>query len=215
MKRPKITNVLASSVNGLIAGSSREADQQRKSYNLTNQEDQAHLASVMSTCDAIITGANSLRSEEGLRTENGLHGHPPTWIIFTTEGIDKNHAFWSQSKIKRVLVSPEPVDCFDQGVLNLVSGEKSAVEVCVGWLTENKYEHALIFGGGVINHMFYAKKQINELILTVSPILFQSQTAVNILPNEIDVVKMDLLSFKKDVSHNIYAHYKIRNSNYS
>jgi len=210
MQRPKITNVLASSINGLIAGSPIEPDSQRKSYNLTNQEDQSHLVSIMANCDAIITGANSLRSESGLRPENGIHGHPPTWVVFTTKGVHKDHFFWKQKNIKRVLVSPSLVDCFDDDVMNLECGSNSPVDTCIEWLTQNQFKHALLFGGGSINQMFYKKRLVDELILTVSPVLFQAEESVNIIPSNLSPVSMKLLNSKSDASHNLYLHYKIQ-----
>ena len=213
MPRPKITNVIAASINGLIANHKHESDSQRSLFQLTNSSDQKHVAKMMATSDAIITGANSLRSESKLRTELGLGGKCPTWIIFTTKGISKDHAFWTQNQIKRVLVSPSKIENHNKDVIHLVAKNKSSVDTVLDYLTDNAYEHALLFGGGQVNQMFYEKQMVDELVLTTSPVLFQSEDSVNILPKSIKPISFELLSVNSDESGNVYSAYQVTNKN--
>ena len=100
----KIINVMAASLDGYINSQAAQGDKERAQLGFTSPEDQKFVESLMRQCDAIIVGAESIRAAGQLWSLPESEKQP-TWIVVSRQGLDKNHIFWQQDKIPRVLVT--------------------------------------------------------------------------------------------------------------
>jgi riboflavin biosynthesis pyrimidine reductase len=80
-------------------------------------------------------------------------------------------------------------------VENLVYGDQNPATYVYKQLEKCGYQRVLLFGGGVINRMFYDLGLVNELRLTVAPIFIGKASAPYLLaPDLKSSVRMRLLS---------------------
>ena len=168
-----ITNVMAISLDGLIGRNAFESDVERRKYNFTNSDDREFVREQLVCADAVITGANSLRASGCAWTVNNDRGVNPAWIVFTTKGLSVELEFWRQKTIRRVLVSPFPVQeelCAASGVENWTLTENSPIEV-VHRLGREGLGRILLFGGGAINKLFYENQLVDFAKITVCPLV--------------------------------------------
>ena len=168
----RIINVMATSLDGKIALHDDESDAARRAYGFTNKDDQEFVRSMLESADAVITGAKSLRASGGAWQVRNHKGKLPAWIVLTTRGIDESLKFWDQTDTERWLVSPTPLPfSHPRGVRNLCYGDLDPVEFTVDALRNAGFSTILLFGGGEINRMFYQSGLVDELRLTICPII--------------------------------------------
>ena len=168
-----ITNIMAISLDGLIGSNAFESDVERRKYNFTNSDDREFVREQLECADAVITGANSLRASGCAWTVTNDRGVNPAWIVFTTKGLSADLEFWRQKPIRRVLVSPFPVQeelCAASGVENWILTEKNPIEV-VQRLEREGLGRILLFGGGSINKLFYENQLVDFAKITVCPLV--------------------------------------------
>ena len=168
-----ITNVMAISLDGMIGKHALESDVERRAYEFTNLDDREYVREQLQHADAVVTGANSLRASQATWKVLNDRGVNPAWIVFTTQGIDASMEFWSQRDVRRVLVSPFPVNealCAKSGVENWVFHEQ-AVEKVVAKLDNDGLRRVLLFGGGAINKLFYEKGFVDFAKITICPLI--------------------------------------------
>ena len=203
----KIINVIASSLDGCIAAKNLENDRDRHSYHLTSKADQQFVREQVARADAIITGADSVRASKKLRPEKNDKGHFPHWYVLTTKGLDKNLEFWEQTQFKRTLVSPNGVALYDKSVNNLIYGKKNPAHAIFEDLKNQGAETVLLFGGGKINALFYKAGLVNELYLTLSPVIVGSANPARFIDTSEKLMALKtpqiltLQEVKKDESH--------------
>jgi len=182
----KIVNVMAASLDAHIAGSEEESDEQRRSYGFTNEVDRKFVRQQIQTCDAIITGASSMRASGSAWPEMGKSGRPPHWYVYSRSGLKEGLAFWAQSDFPRTIVSPNAFSSFyDRRVENLVYGETSAATAVYKDLIQKGYQKVLLFGGGYINKLFYEEGLVDELLLTVCPLFVGNPAAPQLVTGQL------------------------------
>ncbi len=211
----KIINVIASSLDGCIAAGPLETDEQRLSYHLTSKADQEFVRERILDADAIITGAESVRASGSLRSERNRQGDFPLWAILTTSGLDKNLEFWNQVQFERWMVSPNPIAMHDKKVVNQTYGLANAAEFLASKLKDRGVETALLFGGGKMNALFYAAGLVDELYLTLSPVIIGSSEAVDFFDTEnlkSNLPSPQIMQLKnvKQVHNQLFLHYSIK-----
>ncbi len=168
----RLINVMASSLDGRIGAHDREGDEEREQIGMTGSEDQFRLRQHIESSDAIIVGATSIRANRACLDHPGKNGSAPAWYIFAQSPIPEDYEFWSQHHIKRVLVSPFPLPIkAGSGVENLVYGKVEPAVFLHQYLERQGVQIALLFGGGVINNWFYSQGLVDQLELTLSPLL--------------------------------------------
>ena len=168
-----ITNVMAISLDGMIGKHALESDVERRAYDFTNLDDREFVREQLMHADAVITGANSLRASGATWQVLNDSGVNPAWIVFTTRGLDAGLEFWGQQGVRRVLVSPFPVNetlCAKSGVENWVYPEHAAARV-VERLDKEGLCRVLLFGGGSINKIFYENNFVDFAKITVCPLI--------------------------------------------
>lgn len=169
-----ITNVMAVSLDGRIGKHALECDNQRRAYDFTNADDSEWVREQLTTADAVITGANSMRASGATWRVTNDRGRFPTWIVLTQEGLDKGLPFWKQHDVDRVLVSPSAVQsdlCQMSGVESWISGLENPAKLIVQRLEEQNLSRVLLFGGGMVNNLFYEAGLVNFAKVTLCPII--------------------------------------------
>lgn len=168
-----VTNVMAISLDGMIGKHALESDLDRRAYDFTNMEDKNFVRSQLEQADAVITGANSLRASGSTWRVLNKRGLYPAWIVFTTRGIDEGLEFWRQTEVRRVLVSPFPVQkdlCAARGVENWIIKENE-LSLLMDKLDALGMQNVLLFGGGHINKIFYENGLVDFAKITLCPLL--------------------------------------------
>lgn len=208
----QIINVMGASIDGRIASHPNESDAERKRYGFTNEADHAHLRRLLATCDAVIVGGHSVNVSGGVMEVQRDDGAYPTWVLCSNSGFAIDQPIWSQPNTPKWLVSREALAekrC-PVGVRNVVYGDigvaKAAVEVC----KEAGFERVLLFGGGIINREFYAAGAVDQLILTVCPVVVGRSSGVPVVAPQLEVpVHLELTQTKTE-GDLVFLHYLVK-----
>lgn len=168
----RLINVMASSLDGRIGAHDREGDDERQALGMSNPEDQRLLRHHIERSEAIVVGATSIRANGACLDHPGKSGKPPVWYIYAQSPIPEHFEFWKQTHIPRVIVSPKPLPIVSgSGVENLVFGSEEPAVFLYKRLLGKRYESVLLFGGGIINSWFYEQGLVNQLELTIAPLM--------------------------------------------
>lgn len=205
----KIVNIMASSLDGFIAIKTREDDHERMTAGLSSPEDQEFLRQELSQSDAVIIGANSIRSNGGCAVLSPGEGANPHWFILTSQGLEARLPFWQQHTVPRTLVARDKVSVYASDVNLLTYGVHDHVTFLVKTLEMRGFKRVLLFGGGDINADYYNQKQVHELKLTLSPVLVGSKNAPHLLVPKLTVpIQLSLMA--SHVKGNfVFLHYTV------
>ncbi len=180
----RIINVMAASLDGKIAGHSLESDRERREYGFTNKADQEFVRHQLTTADAVVTGANSLRASHGAWQVPNLKGRFATWVVLTRSGLDHSLRFWKQDEVDKWIVTPDAGMKIPDGPRNrlLVSpAQGNPAPFIAKQLKDAGYQKVLLFGGGDVNRLFYEAGLVDELCLTLCPLMLGTPEASNLL----------------------------------
>ena len=212
-KRPDIINILASSLDGKIASKAFETDSERRDSGFVSTEDKKVMQELLSTCDAVFMGANSLRSSKGaLRVPNLKE--QPFWVIFSRQAFpEKKHPFWKQSGIKKFTF------CIDGRFKSLRKIEfkthqniKGRLDDYLLYLKTQGVKKIALLGGSQLNNIFWSLNYVDELRLTLSPRILASYHALSILKLNKNLnkrLKIKKYRVKKDF---VYLEYLVSDS---
>lgn len=204
----KIVNVMAMSVDGHIACHSSEGHDSRLESGFTNAEDQAHLAQLVGTADAVVVGAQSLRVEQSLPKWNGRRGSL-FWYVFSHGEKEKlamtqdlliaagaEFSFLCNSKGG----GRDSVVPFTEESLRIILEQECRVR---------QHEKVLLLGGSEINALFYRCNLVDELILTVSPVIQARPHSVALIAKSLSFsIELSLIDVKR-VADSVFLHYKV------
>ena len=204
----RLTNVMVGSLDGEIATKSLETSQERIQHGLSSSADSDHFQREVLHCDAVIIGAETLRTEGSVLSLKNDRGEYPLWVILTSRGFDGDLPFWQQKDIPRLIVSSKPWESpsseVDVKVLdsNLPPGQQT-----LDLLQEQGKERVLLLGGGEVNRTFYTEHLVDELKLTIAPLLIGKglSRVVNSPLREINRFSLISCEAKDDF---IFTHYK-------
>jgi 5-amino-6-(5-phosphoribosylamino)uracil reductase len=177
----KIINVMAISLDGSIASKGNERDSVRKEYGFLAEEDRRHVLSLLADADAVIAGGESIRCSGGAFDLVNHKGVSPKWMVLTNQGLPETLRFWQQDKIDRWLISEKilsNVPAHRGEVTNFPYGEGSPAELIRKKLIEANCEKVLLFGGGRVNQLFYEAGLVDELIVTICPVIFGTKEPI-------------------------------------
>ena len=235
LNRPHITAVLAMSADGKIA------DATRRAARFPSAVDKAHLEAQVALADATLFGAGTLRaygttlpvSDMALIEERRSRQQPdqpvqivcsamckldrawpffrqpvPRWLITTTEGIQP----WRSSSdghrpFSQVLINERPFNW--QAVMqDLRTGKSGLSETS----RRAPIERLLIMGGGELVASLLCENLIDELYLTICPLLIGGKTA----PSPVGGLGFTLprtpqlkLQSTKVEGNEVFLHYKV------
>ncbi len=211
----RLINVMAASVDGHIGLEPGQTDAARLASGFTSRADRQLLLAEVCEADAIIMGASSLRANPRLFEVKNRKQVYPHWFIVSKQGFAADLYFWQQNHIPRTIVSPavlsappgvDPRSCDNL----LVSAESSVAATIVARLTKLSYKRVLLFGGGYINPLFYAAGLVDELKLTLCPLLVGNEQAPRLLSGPLPQsgLALHLLSCTSDEGC-VFLHYRV------
>lgn len=208
----QIINVMGASIDGRIASHPNESDAERKRYGFTNEADHAHLRRLLATCDAVIVGGHSVNVSGGVMEVQREDGVYPTWVLCSNSGFASDQPIWSQPNTPKWLVSRKALAegrC-PGGVRNVVYGGEGVAKAAVEACRAAEFERVLLFGGGIINREFYAAGAVDELILTVCPVVVGRSSGVPVVAPELDVpVHLELTQTETE-GDLVFLHYLVK-----
>ena len=208
----QIINVMGASIDGRIASHPNESDAERKRYGFTNEADHAHLRRLLATCNAVIVGGHSVNVSGGVMEVQRGDGAYPTWVLCSNSGFASDQPIWSQPNTPKWLVSREALAegrC-PGGVRNVVYGGEGVAKAAVEACRAAGFERVLLFGGGIINRAFYAAGVVDELILTVCPVVVGRSSGVPVVAPELDVpVHLELTQTETE-GDLVFLHYLVK-----
>ena len=208
----QIINVMGASIDGRIASHPNESDAERKRYGFTNEADHAHLRRLLATCDAVIVGGHSVNVSGGVMEVQREDAIYPTWVLCSNSGFASNQPIWSQPNTPKWLVSREalPEERCPGGVRNVVYGDEGLAKAAVEACRAAGFERVLLFGGGIINREFYAAGAVDELILTVCPVVVGRSSGVPVVAPELEVpVHLELTTTETE-GDLVFLHYLVK-----
>lgn len=208
----KVINVMGASIDGRIASHPHESDAERKRYGFTNEADHAHLRRLLATCDAVIVGGHSVNVSGGVMEVQRADGVRPTWVLCSNAGFAPEQPIWSRPDTPKWLVSREALteDRCPGGVRNVLYGDAGLAEVAVKACREAGFECVLLFGGGIVNREFYAAGAVDELILTVCPVVVGRSSGVPVVAPDLEVPVHFELQQAETEGDLVFLHYLVK-----
>jgi 5-amino-6-(5-phosphoribosylamino)uracil reductase len=175
-----VTNVMAMSLDAQIASAPDERDEARAAAGFTNQDDKDHLLALLRTADAVVVGSRSLLASGGAFEQLNDKGRQPAWVVATNRGLPAGAPFWRQAGVPRWLASQSALTLPDYtgAVEAIVYGASPPAAAILQALAARGLDRVLLFGGSEVNRLFYSEGLVDELWLTVCPLILGSSTPV-------------------------------------
>lgn len=209
----RIVNVMAASLDGKIAEHALESDGARRQYGFTNKSDQEFVRLQLTTADAVITGANSLRASQAAWQVPNHDGKFATWIVLTNSGLDENLRFWSQDEVEKIIVTKNSklvLPPSKNSRLILVPEARNIAEFLVAELKRVGLQKVLLFGGGHVNRLFYEAGLVDDLLLTLCPLMLGAPEAANLLSPPLSRPVHFLLESSNRVGDLLFLKYTVK-----
>lgn len=207
----KIINVMGASVDGRIASAADESDADRERYGFTNPADRRHLDAMLATADAVIVGGHSVNVSGGVIPAARPDGAFPTWVLMSNHGFAANEPIWSHPEVPKWIASGASLDRTRTSGANrcLHAADNLPGEIAKACAAEG-FERVLLFGGGRVNRQFYRAGLVDELILTVCPVIVGRASGVPIVAPELDEpVLLEFESLREEEGM-VFIHYLVK-----
>lgn len=167
-------------------------DSSDKRLNLSSAEDWLGVRELRTWCDAILVGANTVRSdnpslmvrEESQRTERVKRGFEPdiTKVTVTASGnLSPEFDFFREGSGRKIVIAQKGAD---QELLNalkpyaeVVELEQISAKAIARRLSEMGVESLMVEGGSKILTMFLEEGVVDEMRLAVAPIFVGDSSA--------------------------------------
>lgn len=178
---------MAASVDGKVAAYPGELDDARRIYGFGGADDHAHMLAILKTADAVVVGRKSVVASGGAFAVTNERGAGVRWCVVTNQGMPAGHPFWTQHAVPRWLLSRAPLSGLDPayGVENKIYGDNSPADAALTALQAAGAQTVVLFGGGELNREFYRRGLVDELILTICPVLYAQVAAVPLVAPEL------------------------------
>lgn len=222
--RPHTTTILAVTADGKIA------DYTRSAARFGSATDKAHLESQISLVDGVIFGAGTLRaygtslpiSNTKLiqsRQNRGQSLQPIHIVVSASGKIDSGLKFFQQPIPRWLLTTKDNSqlwqnnNLFDRVIVGKTNS-KSSFEwsEILAQLFNLGIEKLAILGGGELVASLLAIGAINEIWLTVCPVIFGGVTAPTPVAGkgwlQSEGIKLDLLEVKH-IGQEVFLHYRV------
>lgn len=232
--RPKTNVILAMTADGKIA------DRSKTAARFGSDTDKAHLEQQIALVDGVIFGAGTLKAYGSSlpitnpnllrQRQDFMKALQPVHIVVSASGNFNYQARFFQQSIPRWLLTTEN-EGIRQGVGSRVQRNSLFERIIIGKLLENKnsfdwreilpqfkqlgIDRLAVLGGGELVASLLALDLIDELWLTVCPVIFGGQNA----PTPVEGIgclqsqgkKLRLLEVKQ-IEQEIFLHYKVLKS---
>ncbi len=205
---------MAVSLDGRIATRPDEPDRERRALGFTNDDDRRHVEALLADADAVITGAASLAASGGAWVVNNRRtGKPPIWVVMTRRGLPASSRFWRQTELERWVVSPAvvPIPADAGSVRALIYGDDQPASVVRAALEAAGANISLLFGGAEVNRQFYKEGQVDELSLTVCPLVVGTENAVPLVSPPLPSPVSLTLQGSHHCGNLVFLNYKVLN----
>lgn len=223
LNRPRTTVVLAMSADGKIS------DAERSHPKFGSQKDFDHLELQVAQSDAVLFGAGTLKAggsamrvqKQALIQQRLDAGKPeqPAQIVCTRSGkIDPDIKFFQQPVPRYLLTTPDGAEYwkthsgFDR-VLCPVHEDEIDWHQAFDNLYQQQIESIAVLGGGEIVAALLEADLIDELHLTVCPLLLGGQTAPSPIEgagfSQEDASRLTLMSVKRE-EQELFLHYQVQ-----
>lgn len=202
---------MAVSLDGASARHAGETDTERHVYGFGSSTDFDFLIETIQNADAVIVGKGSVE-KNGLIDTKCSDGSYPDWYVFTNSGFPKDHLV-VKNKVPVTLVSRDilPGHNYFYGAEKIIFADKNPVDILLDELKRNGKKTVLLLGGGTLNTLFYKEQRVDELFLTLCPVILASGGAVDFVKPALPApVKLVLKSSKVD-GNLVFLKYKVQN----
>ena len=213
--KPKITLSAAITLDGKLS-------QKNKKIVLSSKSDKIRVHKLISKFDAILIGKNTVEQDNPLLTVRHVRGKNPIRIILDSQGTIKNTSkiIKTAKNIPTIivisqLVSKRNFNRLKKLPLDVIICGKTQVNITklVHILFKKGIKKILLEGGGTVNLSFLKNNLIDEIIITVTPLILGSQNSVNLFEGNLlkSITKSPILKLKKvqKNKNEIILHYKL------
>lgn len=222
MKKPQVSIIMASSIDGKITLSNYEK------VKFASYEDKKFLLKKRSEYDCIIMGALTVKKGSSSTTSDLIKEKPkqPLNVLISTD-LNLNPSklrYFKDDEIKRVIftTSKSPVkkrkelEKFSEIII--VKKDKNGLvdvkEVYESLVNQFDCKKILIEGGGLLNKSFIEKNLVDDLYLTICPIIISDIKARSFVEGagltKEHIKKLKLLNLKRNKSGELFLHYKFK-----
>jgi 5-amino-6-(5-phosphoribosylamino)uracil reductase len=233
--RPYTTVVLAMSADGKIA------DRQRQAARFGSEIDRLHLEQQIGAADAVLLGAGTLRAygtslgvqDPSLLSQRQDRGQSPqpVQILCSRSGqIDPHWRFFQQAFPRWLITCQDPLgwwwdpaicNAFERvlGGQNLPQERKSDADISWQWigglLGQQGIRSLAVLGGGTLVASLLAQQAIDELHLTLCPLLLGGESAPTPVEGmgwlQSTAIRLELLQVET-IGHEVFLRYKVSSS---
>jgi 5-amino-6-(5-phosphoribosylamino)uracil reductase len=221
--RPQVTVVLAMSADGKIA------DRDRSPARFGSSADNAHLETQIAQADAVLIGAGTLRAygtslsitQPTLLHQRQNRGQPsqPIHVVCSRSGeLDPTARFFTQPFPRWLLTTATGAQawsgtaCFDRVLVAATAQGEIFWQQAFAEFTAAAIHRLVVLGGGELVATLLAENWVDELWLTVCPLLLGGTTA----PTPVDgwgfpasiAPRLDLLAVIQHQSE-VFLHYRV------
>jgi 2,5-diamino-6-(ribosylamino)-4(3H)-pyrimidinone 5'-phosphate reductase len=214
--RPYITLSAAISIDGKIA--TRTGDSK-----LSSKKDKTRVHKLRAKTDAILIGSNTVRRDDPMLTVRYAKGKNPIRIVLDSQaGINpKSKIIKTSSKIPTIIAVSKKATRKNIARLEkhpieiMVAGNKNIdVKKLLTLLFRKKIKQILLEGGGTINWEFVRQGLVDEIIITIEPLLIGGKEATTLVEGEGFAMiskskKLKLRNISK-LGNELVLHYKVR-----
>ena len=221
MKNTKVSIIMASSLDGKITLPNCEK------VRFTSDEDKRFLIKMRSEYDCVIIGALTVKKGCSPVISNLIKdkNQPLNVLVSTDLNLDfRRLKYFKNNNIKRIIFTTNKAPIKKSNELQktsdlfIVKKDKDGLvdvkEVYDIITKEYKCKRILIEGGGLLNKSFLEKNIVDDIYLTICPILMADTTSRSFVEGtglaKENVKKLRLLSCRKDKSGEIFLHYQVQ-----
>lgn len=224
--RPYILLNHAVSLDGKISTENRDP------VRFTSRNDRKLMDDIRASVDAVLIGAETLRAEappvriqstaaKDERTRNGKPAHPTSIILTRTMQFPVDGRYWDDDEVERIIITTdEPsrstFEPFEGKAEIIRAGDKNIdmKELC-SILYSRGISRLLVEGGGEVNMGFWMDGLVDEVYLTLCPVLIGGRKAptsadgVGFSAN--DIRRLTLLE-SKQLGQELFLRYRVKPS---
>ena len=213
----KVIACLAASLDGKISTRDTLTDP-HKHVRIGSEHDLQHLLQVRDQCDGILMGAETFRAYA--RPRRGAENTAPLHAIVTRSGnLRPGSTYFKNQPLPPTVVfspdsvSPEITRQYPPVIDWVATGAgENPVPVMLKELSRRGVSTLLVEGGGEIIDLFLRAQALDELILTLCPLLVGGKGVSGLLTGEgfmlADAPRTKILSLKR-VENELYLHLKL------
>ncbi|MBI5496518.1 MAG: RibD family protein [Deltaproteobacteria bacterium] len=171
---------VAASVDGRIG------PPERAHVSFGSDEDHRRMAVLRRQADAIVTGGATFRAWPQAMVENGarLTGSPPraappfNVVVTAGGGLPLGAPMFADPRVRPLVIQPESAAQPDlPGRVELVRLNPVTARGILDALAARGVEHVLLESGGGLTGMFFRERLVDELHLTLAPLVLAGQGA--------------------------------------